>query len=577
MDQEERLRLIQLLDSDGPIAEDLVSILQNNVVYFIPRIRSIQMLQKMVSSTFETKTWVNMDPLRLYEMGLGISSWKLEISEPFISLNDFYDIWDKCFMTTRNWTIPKLAILTGLLASKTKFMELQRSFFVDASGNIRRLYERWKAVYFSNVWCQFFRRHENSYETCKPLIVLYSTIASDNDVDLLRNISWDSVTLSLVRVITDYMQSTSQKHDPFLSKNLNFIANALQISLKRTSEQRIFHCICQLKRASMALCYRELQQTFPDASYSTKFYSDILITIVLTLRGSLEARTVLPGIWCSEILSCLYNLNFIALDFGTVGFYSYELIYQICISGITMTREISYYIAFLNFMKNEILMSKVQNKIHNSKILFLLSFLEKTVSMLPALDRGFITSLIDPVSVQYLNSNNKDIREAAHSVMLSLYTAEAHNTNLINWQSENFLNYLMISIDHFLNNSLEERQLLMIFDRICATLPRLQVMNNNILSQCLQMTYSKFLTINSCDSERKKVLLKCIIYQILYLQDNEICEWLDKCLELIKSSSLHPSQQDEVIASMWEMISLSKSDIAIQWWYTHKVQMDCKL
>lgn len=541
------------------------SALLNNLVYYTPRLKSIRSLEGLVISTFESTVWANVDLFEIYEMSQAIIQWKLEISEPTISLEQFYNTWGLCFANCNAWTSQKLAILGGILSTKSKFEYLQQNYFLDDSGKIINLYAYWRNELFLPVWCSLLNISQ-PLSQLDEIVAIYSTLIHYSDIKT-NQIPWDTVTWSLTRLSTRYLESPPVEESP-LARHLSQFVKTLQISITMNSQTVVSRALSDLCRECFNLCAREVGNSNPTKNYSGEYYRNVLFAIIIELKCILDATPRIPENWYAQIIMCLFNTSFIAKDIGVVGFESYEYVYDVITTGITMCSNRWIYIHVLDTMIGNIWDGILihSNKPNRAKLLFMLNYLEKTLPEFSHLTPSFIQNVIKPIELSYIDSKDVEIRESVYLVLLSLFQNSISGEDLTQWQAHYYYRYLALTVDHFLLGKLSEAQLVIIFQKLSSKLPLLQTADRHLTRNSLHYTYLKIL--NCPQTEQKKVLLLCLIYQIPFVNKSFLLEWLNTCKELMSKINFNGGQNKEILQVLWEVVSSMKTDVALKWWYT---------
>lgn len=538
--------------------------LLNNLVYYTPRLRNVRSLQKLVGSTFESTIWAKTDLFELYEMSQAIIQWKLEISEPTVSLHEFYNAWDLCFANCNAWTPQKLTILGGILSTKSKFEYLQKNHFLDDSGTVIRLYGYWRNEYFLPVWCSLVGRSQ-PLSRLDEIVAIYSTLS--DPVDIKRNqVPWDMVTWSLTRLSTSYLASPPVDNSP-LARHLSQFVKTLQISIGRNSQTVISDVLSNLCRECFNLCAREAGSSNPKKNYSGEYFRNVLFAIIIELKSILDATQNVPENWYPQIIMCLFHTSFIAKDIGTIGFESYEYVYDVVTTGITMCSNHWVYMHLLDTMVGNIWngLPIRSNKPNDAKRLFLLNYMERTLPEFPHLTPPFIRGVIKPMEFSYIDSEDLEVRESMHLVLLSLFQNSVSGDNLIAWQAQHYHEYITLATDHFLQGKLSEAQLAIAYQRMSSRLPLLQAVDRHLTRNTLHYTYLK--TLNCPHTDQQKALLLCLIYQIPFVNRIFLLEWFNTCKELMSKIKFDGAQNKKILEALWKVVSSIKTDDALKWWY----------
>ncbi|CAR26259.1 hypothetical protein ZYGR_0H00670 [Zygosaccharomyces rouxii] len=540
------------------------SVLLNNLVYYTPRLRNVRSLENLIRSTFESYVWANKDLFELYEMSQAIVQWKLEISEPTISLQEFYSAWDLCFANCNAWTPQKLAILGGILSTKSKFEYLQRNHFLDDSGIVIKLYGYWRNEYFLPVWCSLIGKSQ-PLSRLDELVAIYSTIS--DPIDVKKNqVPWDTVTWSLTRLSTNYLASPPFGDSPS-TRHLNQFVKTLQISIERNNQLVISGALGALCRECFNLCAREAGSSNPNKNYMGEYYRNILFAVIIELKSILDATRRIPENWYPQIIMCLFFTSFIAKDIGIVGFESYEYVYDVVTTGITICPNRWVYMQVLDTMIGNVWngIPIRSNKPNDAKRLFMLNYMERTLPEFSHLTPNFIEHVIRPLELSYIDSQDVEVRESVHLVLLSLFQNSISGDNLLTWQAHHYHEYVALATEHFLQNKLSEAQLAIVYQGMASRLPLLQVVDRHLTRNTLHYTYLKILNCPQVDQQR--VLLLCLIYQFPYVDKIFLVDWFNTCKELMSKIKFDKAQNRQILEALWKVVSGTKSDDALKWWY----------
>lgn len=558
MDDQAINHLLSVLALDKPISSPAIL---NNLVYYTPRTKSVGQLTRLVNAIFQGTSRPGFNVLELFEMSQAIAQWKLEISEPAIPPRQFYEIWDSCFRRCYSWTRSKLAILAGILSTRENLKSLQTGNFVDGSGQIIKLYDSWKRDIFIPTCCEFVR---SSKRDISSLIMIYAAISSPFDAKY-GFLPWDIITIHLSRLFLRHMTGQAE---PFFEKNLSRMAKTLQTSLAKSEEPVVSDFLSLLCRGSYDLAFLELRDQTQTKDYSKQYYSHILFTAVVSLNSILQSTGKAPVSWYAQIIMILFNLNFIAEDVGVVGFDSYQSVYEIACTGITLADEQAVYFDTVKVMNGNIWVGTSSgNKINRAKLLFMLKFMGSTLSELSSIPIPFIRDFIQPQQRVYMDSRDEDIRESAHVMTLSIFSSHSNDSDFLQWECQNYLPYLDLSTSQFLQQKISDKQLIMIYQKLSSQLPILQHVDRHLSREALHYTYLKILNCHPHQLNEQAVLLKCLIYQILYSNEQHMVDWLDATQELLSSIKFTHEQRHDIITTLWDVLSHSKSDAAFKWWY----------
>ncbi|AMD19077.1 HBR176Cp [Eremothecium sinecaudum] len=543
----------------GQVYGDNVSEVTRGIVYHIPRVRDRKQLQRLVNAMFNSKIWhiPALDILELYEVTQAIFRWKLKISEPSISIKDFYDTWNNAFYSIRTWTLPQLAILSGVLSTKTEFLSVQQQYFIDDSSSCARMYDDWMAKHFLPVWTVMLEKYKSLPPKFEQLVLMYAPLRNKRSG---VGINSGNVIQCLFNLVIKYI--TSKDDSSFVGRHLNdiaFVLNALVSDGSQAVLSSILHQLCQV---SYDLSLKELtrQET---VRYDVKYYANIMFTFVLILDGCLHNKARIPGLHHQAIM-ILFYINFIVQDFGKEEFHSYQRVYQV--SASILAHNVDIMNASLQVLLGNIW--KTDTKANTSRIIFMLEFLETTLLHIP-INSQYIDKVLQPIIMSYIHSTNSIVRENAHAVQLSIFQSPNTSETPIAWKSISLKPYLELILTQFASNLVSKEQLLTVYETINSQLPYISIKYPGIVEELLQFTFSK---VRDCSKIPTKVVLsECLILQCGALSGDGICKWLDTCQELI--TQLPQPGQLELKWKMWELVKKSRNDAAIQWWYTHDIHV----
>ncbi|CCK72462.1 Pex8p KNAG_0K00970 [Huiozyma naganishii CBS 8797] len=567
--------LIVLLRDRGSIVQQssVKRSVINNLAYYVPRITSLKVLETIVAELWNSALQSDADTsLELQEMCQSIFFWKLQISEPSLDVPEFYEVWNRHIVACSQWTVPKLAMVSGLLSTEALFLQLQNRFYTDRKGICSRYYKNWRSAYFVPLLTNYLNQGGLTLSSKDLIVQIYTFAPSEGDLARTQ-LHWDFITDSCIRQLIHYITHGETELDMYLQKNVNQIARTLQISLLRTDSSTLARNLEQLTKACQTLSYRECRSAMPNKSYSNDHYSGILLTVILTTKSIIDSVRNIPRLWCIQMITCLYNLHFITLDFGTTGFQTFEDVFAKLSTFITLPvgqfqRQDDYISLIKGFIGGIDFNTQYPNKINDSRLLFTLSLLERTLLLLSGSTlRELVTAPEFTFVLKNLNSYSNEIREAAHSVILTYYKVESIETSVRQWQSTFIDEYLVLSFRQYFNSELTESQLLHIIQKLSVSIPYLQTMDLDICRRLVQKMYLQFLNIPKGKMRWNVMLLKCIICMIPYINMRYCLDWLDNVKELLFSGEFDEITRQEIADSLWDMISTSGSQIAIKWWY----------
>ena len=629
MSQREVTYLIDILQNGSfhnkAYPGDATPNLLNNLEYYTPRLRDLKLLTILVDALFNSQLFCiagDDNPgypslLDLHALGRSIFQWKLEISEPTVPLDSFYRVWDDCFARSSpdNWTLPKLFILSGVLVTKDTFKRLQETLFIDGSGRVMKFYTEWMDRYFLPVWSQSFLRGRWSSITVDHLALVFSVLFKDIESGggiCLNGTNWSKLSSSLVRVLGSIFESPKQPnlrvqiptgmgHYYFYSY-YSTIPFTLSVSLKNTDAGTLSSILFNIteicKYWSLAELNIKQEIVIPEERRST-----VYITLIVTLKALLQARRSVPPEWYYQTLIALFHLSFISQDFGTVGFLDYEFVYHCAVRGVSCdTVDTSpMYAKLIEYMEFEITRRDHSDGYgnssgKNSKILFLLNFIENVNGLVSNMPVNIATSVVYPIIHKYLliafpspevERTNRDILEAAHAATLSFYlnpfsgSEKTPDVKFTLWKLDHITEYLNVSIDQFISNKISDRQIRLIVSTLASFLLTAESVNIEIpKNQVYELTMLRLLRIpvTKETEHQRKVLTECLMDQLPFVSDNkERCQHLDEIVNIVKNSKFDERNYEEILDTMWDTILASRSDEGIRWWYTHMARYRGKL
>lgn len=172
--------LITALTSTTRIQYDerLLNEITVNLVYYIPRIKSPDTLYRLVRALFQSQFVIQLPPLRLLHAIKDIFLWKLEVSEPTLPIDTFYQVWNAVLESHRAaWNLSQLMLLSGILVTYPTFKSLNDRYFIDESRNKTAAYYRnWKLNLFLPIWAQFWNDSAISANTSIQNCLLVSMV-----------------------------------------------------------------------------------------------------------------------------------------------------------------------------------------------------------------------------------------------------------------------------------------------------------------------------------------------------------------------------------------------------------------
>ncbi|CAI4038772.1 hypothetical protein SMKI_06G1200 [Saccharomyces mikatae IFO 1815] len=571
--------LITALSSATTIQYDqrLLDEVSANLIYYVPRIKSPDTLYRMVGALFRSQFIVKLPPLRLLHIIKDIFLWKLEVSEPTLPIAKFYSVWNAVLESHRvAWKLSQLMLLDGILVTYPRFQKLNNTYFIDESSSKTAFYyEHWKMQLFFPIWTQFWNdpaiKTNQSAQNCLLVALVLLCNQPNPSVPFHKiNISWDLVAEKLLDLLAEYIHAIDQPMEKFsvnsvLSTNLNHLANCLNASFTKSNEATLMEAVHKLELICQHLsgAVRSSKKQQLDLKFQ-----DIFILIVLSLKElSTINMKVLPShkhTFYSMICLSLFHIHVLTEQIGTVGFPSYDYVYDNLITYFIVLNDLSKIILILNHMKRDSI------KQDPSKLIFYINFLNKITNYYAwQISMPFITEFFEPllhlrafVDGSMRNALEIEIKESIHTLTITALSINPpYSLQVAQWQVSRIYVYLRRSMDQFIAGKLSADQILIIFGQLSGQFPSLHSYNKHLLRDSLHETYIRI--INTKTPEKKNVLIECLIVQIPFVNDpHHLIDWLNICLRLINNHNKMLLQQ------LWEQVSNIESPLAIDWWYT---------
>lgn len=531
-----------------------INIIYENLAYYAPRLRNKYQLEKLVQGIFDFSIWnrKDIDPFCLFDMFQAIFQRKLEISEPIITISQFYRMWDQSIQSCKCWTIPKLLCLGGIISTRTNFEELQDKIFIDDDGIVHKLYHHWKFNFFLPIWTNMVNKNLKFPAIINQLSLVYSIISSPDD----KCLPWNIIVQSLINLVLQYFHGSS---DLFVERYINQIAKCLNFTIPYSSSVVADKSLNILSKQIFDFSLSDMNNYQKIKLYNDKYYSNVMFLTILIVHGFLEHPDI-QMLWYYQCAMTLFYMNYIVSSFGTNGFRHYNAIYSIIIAGITS--DTKSFINIINTMNGNTYCATEQNSACESRITFMLDFMEKSLPVLK-ISSETIESSISPIIIKFLGSKSRDIRELAHMAQLSIFSNTISGLELVGWKLTHLQSYFKLLKTHFLHDLLSGDHLLIIIDRLCAEFPYLTTYDSDLIRFCLQFI---FLTILNCqNSEKKAVLCMCLLIEMKYIDGSNLNDWLDNYFEL----AIDLPNKEKLINELWEFVQKSRKMTAINWWYNH--------
>lgn len=570
--------LITALTSTTRIQYDerLLNEITVNLVYYIPRIKSPDTLYRLVRALFQSQFVIQLPPLRLLHAIKDIFLWKLEVSEPTLPIDTFYQVWNAVLESHRAaWNLSQLMLLSGILVTYPTFKSLNDRYFIDESRNKTAAYYRnWKLNLFLPIWAQFWNDSAISANTSIQNCLLVSMVLLFNHPNTklpLRevSVSWDLVTGKLLDLLAEYTRAIGQPMEKFtvnsvLSTNLNHLANCLNTLLTLSNEPTLLSSLHRLGKICQFLS--DTVKSSRQEQLDLKF-QDLFILVILTLKEisamNMKVSFTHKDDFYSMICLSLFDIHVLTEKIGTAGFPSYDYVYDNLITYYIALDDLPKIIPILNRMRGDNI------KKDPNKLIFYINFLNKITHYYSwRVHLPFITEFIEPLL--HLNSFLEggmtdpleiEIKESIHTLAITSLTIDpSHSSQIAQWQVSRIIDYLKMSMDQYLAERLSAHQILIIFNSLSIQFPSLHSYDKHLLRDSLHETYIRIL--NTRKLEKKEVLMECLIVQILFVNDpHHLITWLNICFQLIGAHN------KRLLLRLWEMISSSESSLAIDWWY----------
>lgn len=524
----------------------------NNIVYYLPRIRDYQLLAQLIHASFHWKPQ-KLTIWQVFEASSAVMKWKLEISEPRLSIHKFVSLWKQELESCSALNIFQLATLAGLISCRQQLEVLQEQLFIDDSGTASEELKDIKFRHFMPYWNQYMNISKGDHRLIDDLCILYSMVHMQSDYVASNELLFQS----LFNILMTYINNgDTEYHGPnaFAYKHLNLICQTCEHSISNTHNRRLLRSkLEELCRIMGALSDKETLTG--RKKYTDKYYINILFIVVILLSGYKPSAEVVH-----EITMTLFYTSFILQDFGLDGFTKYqELIYSVC-GRICQDFDI-----FDQILKEMI--SKMQfnmdNKIYHSKLMFILEYLQLNLAELKIPDACYLEERIEPLVRPYLDSSDVKLRESAHLVWLEVFNNETWKADVTNFKLKRLRLYLHDCFRQCSASLMTEKQLIVIWKSILPTIRYLSNYDNDLIRDLIHSTYIRI--INTENLQMKSTSIQCLIEQFHNVPDEYLWDWLDACNELART--LPPLMKEHIITKLWEYISHSHNELAIRWWY----------
>ncbi|CCE65628.1 hypothetical protein TPHA_0M00530 [Tetrapisispora phaffii CBS 4417] len=548
-----------LSDSDPEFRSKLI----NNIVYHVPRVQCVQDLYCLANAILNSRIWGNGDAaLKLYDMSRSFMHWKLQMSEPTISISTFYETWDTCIKRCPSWNINKLGILSGILSTKNEFLQLNQNYFIDDRGIVSNYYKHWRKTYFIYGWNASLVRYYSDPEGEMKLILLYVPINVSND-----NIPWPVVMRSLMNLMTMYTRQ--EKHvlfneNDFLNRNINNVAKTLQLATLHCEDGLLAKILNTFCGNLYDLSVNEQNRNTNREVFKDVYYTNILITAVMFFKSILDAKQDnIPNGWRHQIIICLFYTHFIAREFTTEGFRSYEFVYNVAITGLTdaSCQEPQLYLDLVGMMTSSI-WNVSGNTVQDAKLLFLLEFIEYTIPQYPNMTDTLMLDVMKQLIYRNIHNRDTELKEATNTMAMAAISNGS--PQVLQWKQSFIPKYLRLTSQEYLQEGLSIRQFLIINKRIAETIESMDI-HGIIQSKVSSDTLNYLLTTSSDKSlspEQRCTMAQCLIIHAIHASKTEQLHWLTKCYSLVTVQT-----RGTLLPVLWETVLHLNSDAALHWWY----------
>lgn len=587
MEEQNILSLLVLLERKEPVQGSFADALRNNLIYYVPRIRNITLLERVVTALVNSNSLRFLDTpdkcFQWFEVGEAIMQWKLRISEPTIAAHQFFDIWDKCLVSCQDWSLNLLAMCCGILSTKTLFDSLQFNTFYDGSGKVGKYYQNWKFRITLPVWYQFLNDSVNLKDEFKIDILasIYATICEEKDLTYLRNkIHMDTVTRSMIKSVDIYfcqnLKSQYSLYYMFINNKINFLARSVECFLQECDHNTCIYISTLLLTCTKELLEKETITSNINVDYSKGFYFNVFLAYIVTLKGLIIRNFLFknPDIF-SNALFCLFNIHFISESVGTLGVEPYEFIYDICIHSTSTSQLKSLLHSMCGTIDHQnftIYNNTNKQKINKYQILFLIQLFSKVITN-SLVSQQQLQSLIDTqfqiIKNNYLTSDDAEIRSCTHGLILIVLMKTTNEQ----YFSNDVMNYINLSLIQYSKGQLNDDQ----FVRIIMTLtPKIHSIHNSHLNEILTTLLFKKLKESSASTKYSNqifVLSRCFIYSIKSTDNLAFKNWINKYIQILPLLGIPKKQEGELINFIWDQVSESQSNDILKWWFDHRTDI----
>ncbi|CCH61645.1 hypothetical protein TBLA_0F01020 [Henningerozyma blattae CBS 6284] len=614
MDSQNINYLVNFLESSSTIPDDVDTTIINNIIYYTPRLRSLEQLRRFCNAIFNSSIWGLYDQdLVMYQLGEGIISWKLQISEPVISLYNFFKIWDEIFFNCNKWSLSKIAFCSGILSTKEMFIQLQGNQYLDSTGKVIKFYETWKFNTLLPVWNSMLSKVVAEPNLKADILVfLLAMINTNEDISKLHHLPWDLISKSIINQFEYYIFPYNNRINIQLAKciekNINILVRMIQISFKFTSISTCDIIEHKIETFSNDFYNQEVETTI-GTGRSKKYdldrnYFNILLIVILTLKGLIQKRISSSASLNNlsfRIINILSNLNFIAYDIGS--FETYDYVFDFACYEITrIDNGLSQHIVrdkywlFMKILSNQCNLTKIKNtknisKLELSRIKFFINFLKKTIfncGVSNLINRFVETDIFHKLANIYLSFKELGIADTSHELMILILTISPLDFKIY----EKFLvQYVSTIIAQLMGNELSSLQYLEISRKLSSDYKfqtKLSEERSNLISYTILNEIKKIHLLEESALHKKNTngsdtplssmfaLFDSLIYSLQLSRINSFLHWIP-IIEELYSDGLFALHREETLRLLGSRIIDSRQEYALKWWYDKNTSLQKQL
>lgn len=525
----------------------------NNIVYFTPRLRDVQVVSQLIQVFFQWKPrWLTI--WDIFKASSSIMQWKLEISEPQINIHTFVSLWKQEIGSYRALNCFQISIVAGLVSSHSQLNTLQKQLYIDDSGIAEKELHDLKYRHFLPYWKQQLIIARGNPHQTDDLCVLYSMIHSKLDNDLPHDIIFSN----LFDILVDYIKNANMEYsgrNAFAYQHINLLCKTCADSIPH------LHNHSELLMGKMITLHDITKKLTAKASlskkgnYTGKYYTNCLFIVVLLLSGYRPDPSNV-----SIMTFTLYYTSFILQDFGLDGFSAYQsLIHSLC--NVT-SQDLKIFDSILTGMVSQVSFD-MENKVYHSMMLFILEYLQLNMSLLEIPDAQYLTERIEPLIGPLLSSTDIKLRESAHLVWLELYNNDSWKPDIVEFKLKRIRVYLRDCFQGCQKSFMTKEQLLLVWKSMLPIIRHLSNYDINLVRDLIHSTYLNI--INSENLEMKSIGIECLVEQLYNVPEKYLWDWLNTCKQLIEGQP--PVMRDILFTKLWEFVSHAHNELAIRWWY----------